>query len=328
MRIFLFVIICFGVLLYGCSKDGPKSKSSQVINTGLQKKSEKQKDSKESTQVSEDTTKSDQVVEADWKSVVENSKKYSVQGNVKILKDFPIKSLGRKRNIWLYLPESYNQTNKGYPVIYMQDGQSIFKSDDVEWKVDETLSAFTKEKKVPEVIVVGIESDPKTRFNEYAPWKNPVGDGGEGDLYADFLAKELKPYIDQHYRTLSDLEHTAIAGGSMGGYISLYTAIKYPNLFGKVAAFSPIIGFNKPPYMNFIQNQTLNQHLNVYIDAGENEVEFPNAATDVKEVDELLLSKGLNKENINLVIDKEGQHDKASWSKRFPNAMEWLLNKI
>ena len=44
----------------------------------------------------------------------------------------------------------------------------------------------------------------------------------EADEYLHFLTTELKPFIDSHYSTLPDRQHTFIAGSSMGGLISLY----------------------------------------------------------------------------------------------------------
>jgi predicted alpha/beta superfamily hydrolase len=250
----------------------------------------------------------------------------ALTGNIKVIPDFNIKSLNRKRNIWVYLPPSYDKSNDKYPVLYMQDGQSIFKSKDTEWHVDETLESIFKNNKEKETIVVGIESDPKTRFNEYAPWKNPAGDGGEGDLYVDFIVKELKPYIDKKFRTLKDRENTSIAGASMGGYISLYAAMKYQGVFGKAAAFSPIFGFYKEPYVNFIKKEKMKKDVKIYLDAGQNEEDFPTAADDVTEMGKLLLNVGFKKEHLKVVIDPNGQHKIDSWSKRFPGAFIWLMN--
>lgn len=251
----------------------------------------------------------------------------ALTGNIKVIPDFPIKSLNRKRNIWVYLPPSYDKSKDKYPVLYMQDGQSIFKSKDTEWQVDESLDSIFKNKQAKETIVVGIESDTETRFNEYAPWKNPVGDGGEGELYVDFVVKELKPYIDEKFRTLKNQENTSIAGASMGGYISLYAAMKYQDVFGKVAAFSPIFDFNKAPYVDFINKEKMKKDVKIYLDAGQKEEEFPTAAEDVTEMGELLLNVGFKQEHLKVVIDPDGIHRKESWSKRFPDAFIWLMNK-
>lgn len=254
----------------------------------------------------------------------ENEK--ALVGNIKVIPDFKMNTLNRERNIWVYLPPSYDESNDNYPVLYMQDGQSLFKSKETEWQVDESLESIFKDKKAKETIIVGIESDPETRFNEYAPWKNQVNDGGEGDLYVDFIVKELKPYIDEKFRTLKDRENTSIAGASMGGYISLYATMKYQDVFGKVAAFSPIFGFNKAPYVAFINKEKMKEDVKIYLDAGENEEEFPLAAQDVKEMEELLLNVGFNQEHVNVVIDPDGIHRIESWSKRFPEAFIWLMN--
>lgn len=60
----------------------------------------------------------------------------------------------------------------------------------------------------------------------------------EADEYLRFLTSELKPFIDSHYSTLSDKEHTFIAGSSMGGLISLYAMCEYPDVFGGTACMS------------------------------------------------------------------------------------------
>lgn len=60
----------------------------------------------------------------------------------------------------------------------------------------------------------------------------------EADEYLRFLTSELKPFIDSHYSTLSDKEHTFIAGSSMGGLISLYAMCEYPDVFGGAACLS------------------------------------------------------------------------------------------
>ncbi|QLH30924.1 MAG: hypothetical protein HWD63_08270 [Candidatus Parvibacillus calidus] len=69
------------------------------------------------------------------------------------------------------------------------------------------------------------------------PYINPKYSGGNGEKYAEFLVNTLKPFIDSHFRTLTEPEHTGIAGSSLGGLISYFTAIRYPNVFGRVGFF-------------------------------------------------------------------------------------------
>jgi predicted alpha/beta superfamily hydrolase len=125
--------------------------------------------------------------------------------------NFFMPQLNRSRRIWLYLPPAYETSGLSYPVMYMHDGQNLF---DVltaysgEWEVDEALNTLASQgHKVP--IVVGIDNGGTNRIGEYTPWSNPDYGGGDGDLYIRFIVETLKPYIDQHYRTLSDRSNTA-----------------------------------------------------------------------------------------------------------------------
>lgn len=61
--------------------------------------------------------------------------------------------------------------------------------------------------------------------------------GGKGALYVDFIVDTLKNYIDSNFRTLPDRNNTAIAGSSMGAYISLFAAILRQAFFQKLAFF-------------------------------------------------------------------------------------------
>ena len=61
----------------------------------------------------------------------------------------------------------------------------------------------------------------------------------ETDLYLAFITDVVKPYIDNHYRTKADINHTAIMGSSMGGLMSYYAIYSRPDVFSKAAIYSP-----------------------------------------------------------------------------------------
>lgn len=122
----------------------------------------------------------------------------------------------------------------------MHDGQNLFDEytgNFGEWGVDEALDSLIKTG-APACIVVGINNGPN-RINEYNPYNTDRFGKGEGDNYLQFIVNNLKPYIDKHYKTLSQKENTIIAGSSMGGLISYYAVAKYPSVFGKAGVFSP-----------------------------------------------------------------------------------------
>ncbi len=253
---------------------------------------------------------------------------HTAASNVKILSEnFNIPQLKTTRKIWIYLPPDYETSQKKYPVIYMHDGQNLF--DDFtsfsgEWSVDETLNEIFKETR-QSAIVIGIDNGGDKRLAEYSPWNNEkYKTKGEGDLYIEFLAKTLKPYIDKTYRTQKQSSKTIILGSSMGGLISLYGSVKYPNVFGKAGIFSPAFWFvsqDLDKYLNINKSNLKNSKF--YFVAGKNEDE--TMVPEIEVVDSILLKKSVPKKNIIVKIDEDGTHSESYWRRELKNALLWLL---
>ncbi len=159
------------------------------------------------------------------------------------------------RHIDVWLPADYHETDRRYPVIYAHDGQNLYNPsfvwNETDWGVDEVLQGMIDDGTVDGAIVVGIWNTPKRRL-EYLPqeaWDAAPGDmqiyieGQESGKplsreYLRFIVEELKPFIDRHYRTKADRDNTLTMGSSMGGLISLYALLKYPDVFGAAACLS------------------------------------------------------------------------------------------
>ena len=255
-------------------------------------------------------------------------KKHTTTSNVKILSEnFTIPQLNTTRKIWIYLPPDYETSKTKYPVIYMHDGQNLFDeftSFSGEWSVDETMNDIFKETG-KSAIVIGIDNGGDKRLSEYSPWNNEkYKTTGEGDLYVEFLAKTLKPYIDKTYRTEKQASKNVIMGSSMGGLISLYASAKYPTVFGKAGIFSPAFWFvsedlNK--YLNINKNNLKNSKF--YFVAGKNEDE--TMAPEIENVNDLLLKKSVPAKNIIVKIDEDGTHSESYWKRELKASLIWLL---
>lgn len=235
--------------------------------------------------------------------------------------EFYMPQLDRKRRIWIYLPESYQHSNKTYPVLYMHDGQNVFDeatSFSGEWGVDESLDTLGKETK--ECIVVAIDNGGDKRINEYCPYDMEKYGKGEGDQYVDFLVQTLKPHIDSHFRTKKDREHTYIAGSSMGGLISLYAILKYPNVFGGAGVFSPAIWVG-PKIKEDAAKKGSKVKGKIFFYAGKEEGE--RMVPDMLEVFEVLNKTSSAK--LETVIRTDGKHSEANWRKEFPQFYKWLV---
>jgi predicted alpha/beta superfamily hydrolase len=249
--------------------------------------------------------------------------------NVRIIDTaFWMPQLKRKRRVWIYLPEDYATSRKRYPVLYMHDGQNVF--DDAtsyagEWGVDEFLDS-TKMKKC---IVVGIDNGGDKRLNEYCPYDfslagiaaNNKTNKGEGGLYADFLVKTLKPFIDKRYRTAKDKKNTFIAGSSMGGLISLYAVLKYPTVFGGVAVFSPAFWISGSKIYRDIRKKGKSVRSKIYFLGGK--LEGGSMIPDMLKAFQGMAA--VSKSTMTTVIRDEGLHNEATWRKEFPLFYEWLM---
>lgn len=247
--------------------------------------------------------------------------------NVSVLNTaFFMPQLNRYRKIWLYLPPDYFTSTKTYPVLYMQDGQNLFDnatSFSGEWQIDETLNTLFQQGNYG-AIVVGIDNGGSERLNEYSPWNNPSYGGGQGDLYSQFIAETLKPYIDLNYRTKPQPQYNAVMGSSMGALISSYIGAKYPNVFQKIGNFSSAYWFAKPQLINYIATNTQNyENTRMYFVAGTNE--STSMVSDNNDVKNAFQNKQLTSSNIQSKYDSYGTHTEAYWRGEFAAAYLWLF---
>ncbi|MCU0442195.1 MAG: alpha/beta hydrolase-fold protein [Bacteroidia bacterium] len=229
------------------------------------------------------------------------------------------------KTVAVYTPSHYQlDSTKHYPVLYMQDGQNIFDAATAfsgEWGVDETL-ASKEQQGIESCIVVAIYNGGSARLDEYSPYVNPQYGGGKGEAYLDFLVHTLKPHIDSAYRTLTDQQHTGIAGSSMGGLISVYAAIAQPSVFGKVGVFSPALWFSDSLFL-LASNTNQTHDVKWYWVAGLNE-----SATMVSKMDTLiatLINKGHKPWLIKKTIKADGAHSEWFWKREFSACYDWLF---
>ncbi|WP_211748201.1 alpha/beta hydrolase-fold protein [Paenibacillus sp. Marseille-Q4541] len=268
-----------------------------------------------------------------WREVLTDEATHTITGDVWIIDAFPIPKLQTERRVWIYLPRSYNKGDRSYPVFYMHDGQNVFNqatSWGTEWGVDETLEQMTLEDPALEAIVVAIDHGGDERNNEYNFTINAeYGFGGKGEAYAEFLAETLKPYIDSHYRTLPEPEHTIIAGSSFGAYVSLFTAIRYPDCFGRVGGISFVMWHDNGAIIQLIQQSVLSPGLRVYLSIGELETDNPDfnqtAYEHVALARETIIASGVPESRIRFDVVTGGTHHESTWSPLFPEVHRWLL---
>lgn len=242
-----------------------------------------------------------------------------------VSKRFNVPQLRSRRRIAVLLPWDYASTNKRYPVLYLQDGQNLFEDTAPfgTWAVDRQLAALSQRGKGG-FIVVAIDHGGSERIREFSPYDSQKWGEGLGLEYAQFLAETLKPHIDGHFRTLPDRAHTGIGGSSMGGLISIYAGIAFPQIFSKFMIFSPSLWAAPKVYFEPIRFAPYSS-TRIYLYSGGKE--GAGMITNVHRFKAYMETHGYDQTQmqIKMETDPQGRHTEDRWGKEFPKAAEWLF---
>ncbi len=270
-------------------------------------------------------------------------KDHSVIGWLEIV-PFESKIFHNTRMLRVLVPANYfspHNAHRSYPVLYLQDGQNLFDeatSPKGEWHVDETVEHLVGGFKIPPMFVVGIDNAGETRSSEYLPYPDPLnGKDGvadeknlQGKEYARFLTTEVMPFIEKRYRIARGAMNTGLGGSSYGGDIALYTALEYPGVFGHVLVESSELWIGKKQLLKDAQSAKQLPH-KMYIGIGTEEASEPTRSTDivnqVRDLEAILVKKGMGGGRLRVVIEEGGQHNEAAWSRRLPDALLFLYGQ-
>src|SRR4051794_26016213 len=138
------------------------------------------------------------------------------------------------------LPSDYASSgSRRYPVLYLLHALNYNENTWLDLSDVEKFTAGFRGDKA--AIVVMPDGGPQ---GWYTDWP------GREELWESYHLMHLIPAIDEHFRTLADRAHRAVAGFSMGGYGALLYAARHPDLFVAAGGFSPLshITIPDPPY--------------------------------------------------------------------------------
>ena len=165
-------------------------------------------------------------------------------GNYVIGKILKLKSqvLEEDREIYVQLPEGYENSKEKYPVLYILDARRGFPIGAA------MLRFFAELGQMPRMIVVGIPNiSLSKRLVDFSPDNNPAypGSGGAGK-FLDFLKTELIPQIDKKYRTHPS---RVLCGHSLAGLFTTYVLLHAPDTFNAYIATSPSLVWNNQSFL-------------------------------------------------------------------------------
>lgn len=244
---------------------------------------------------------------------------------------FASPSEGIERTVRVYIPPA--APGSRFRVLVMQDGQNLFDRHNPgglpSWGVDLALDRFAAQGSGLPWLLVAVEHRGNERLADYSPWPDPrVPVEARGQEYAAFVAERLIPWARASLPVVEGPEHTAVAGSSLGGLISLYVAWRYPDVVGRVAAFSPSVMWSSRQLFRYWSRHP-GVFQRVYLDAGSREVfdagdfslDYGAAAV---EFHAHLSAVGYPASELRLVRDPRGKHGESDWRRRLPAALRWL----
>ena len=257
----------------------------------------------------------------------------------------------------IWLPPGYGASKQRYSVVYMHDGQNLFdpkrSNFNKVWAANKSALRLIAAGKVQPFIIVGIDHPGDDRGRQYFPRvmadllspavRNKLASQGNGkpitsDEYLKFIVDELKPKIDREYRTKAGRKHTAIAGSSMGGLISLYAVTKYPRVFGIAGAVSTHLPLGNPSWTQE-ERADIFSAWRAYV---ERELGKPSGrriwfdhGTETldafyrpyqENLDAALLANGWRKgRDFSSTVYEGTPHEENAWAARMDDIFEWML---
>ena len=236
------------------------------------------------------------------------------------------------RKFYIYCPPGYeNNIDKKYPVMYLQHGggedeTGWVRQGDVDIILDNLIAAG---KAVPMLIVM--ENSNAVKPGETgrmmmggAPGSNEWMSGPS--TFKEVLINDLIPFVDKTFRTIPDREHRAMAGLSMGGFLTVNTVFEHPETFAYIGAFSGGMRISPDDDIKTLYNGSLsdsnafNKKFKVFFQSiGTAEGPWPR----VKQTHEILTKAGYN----NVYFESPGTaHEWLTW-RRSLNEFTPLLFK-
>ncbi len=146
----------------------------------------------------------------------------------------PSEIMGEQRPIVVGLPAGYESGGGRYPVIYLLDGPGHIAH------ATGSVRYLARNGRALPAIIVGVANTDRTR--DLTPTNNSEAElqrmptAGGAEKFRSFLVEELRPFIDEHYRTNGA---NILIGHSFGGLFAIDAAIEDPESFDGYIAISP-----------------------------------------------------------------------------------------
>lgn len=241
---------------------------------------------------------------------------------------------GCERTLRVFVPGG-TRAEDATGVLVLLDGQNVFARSPAgafgTWAVDDAVEDLVGRGAIDPWIVIGVDHRGVDRIADSSPWPDTrLAFEPRGAQLGAFLAHDLRGWIDAHLPVRAR-RRRALGGSSLGGLVALFVAWRHPDAYPVIAAHSPsVMWSNGELFRAWSARHPAPRR--IHLDAGRDE-RFDAGAFQldygaaVRDFAEHLRHLGHGPDELHVVIDPDGRHDEASWARRFPDALTWLVGR-
>lgn len=246
------------------------------------------------------------------------------------------RSLETTRRITVLRPRRrHGASGDAFPVLYLNDGQNLFDPSrafgGVTWNVQETVNRLVRRRAIPPLVVVGIDHGGLQRNREYLPAdddRNPYARGPLGRKYAEFVTREVMPFVEENYPVARGAAYTGFGGSSYGAVAALYTSLMHPGTFGRLLIESPSL-YVANYFMLRKARSATRWPARIYMGVGTAETSRANlnqeTIDNVRRLEAILRGTGFGPRRLKVVVEQGARHSEGDWARRLPDALRFLF---
>ena len=229
------------------------------------------------------------------------------------------------RTIAIYMPPGYQTNGTPNRLLVAFDGDDYL--DDDEMGLPVTLNNLIAATKIPSTLAVMVYNVHGRRLKDLLL----------NEEFAGFVARELVPWVREHYNVTTDASQTIVTGHSAGGVAAVFMGLRYPNVFGNVLSQSGAVwwspemdlgNYDATDEANWLARQfitTPRSAARFFLDAGTFEGDSSARGSGILEANrqlrDVLLAKGYEVHYEQFV----GGHDFVSWRVMLADGLLALL---
>jgi predicted alpha/beta superfamily hydrolase len=250
--------------------------------------------------------------------------------------ELPSRALDVSRRITVWLPPV--KIEGRLPVLYLNDGQNLFEPHrafaGVTWQAADTAAQLIEWGLIPPLFIVGIDHGGTRRAREFLPiedHQNPDAKRPLGRKYAEFVVRELMPFMHRAYPIARGASAAGFGGSSYGAVAALFTVLEHPGAFGRLLLESPSLYVGRR-YLLRRARAARRWPARVYLGVGTAETRRADVnvetVANVQRLETILRARGLGMRRLKVAVQEGAAHSEQAWAGRLPEAMVFLFGKV